>query len=439
MAFKFFNDNEPIIESLLDTDAYQDTVWNMIYAAGLADTRVKYAFTNRTKTVKLAHDVPIDALREQIAATRTVRFTTQETEFMRSQRFDNGATFFGNSWLKSLATFQLPELDIYANNDGQYELILPEQGWSWGKGIRWETFLLSIVSELRFQALVKREGISEETLIREGEARFLEKRALLNRAKRTIPNLNANGVPFMEFGTRRRPSRNWQEHIVEMLMEYDGAYQFLGTSNQRLAMKYDLRPMGTNSHQGPMIYSALYPDTAEGLAASQLQWLDDWFDCYGTDLGVFLPDAFGTPFCLNLMTERHARLGKGFRQDSGLPDLFVRRAIEFYKKFDVDTRSKLMIFSDGLNVEELIRLVSTYTPTFKSSGGWGTDLVFDFGPKIPIKPVSMVVKPVWANGRELAKLSDNPQKATGARHRVDHLMQITNFEALTENNMACVV
>jgi nicotinic acid phosphoribosyltransferase len=58
---------------------------------------------------------------------------------------------------------------------------------------------------------------------------------------------------------------------------------------------------------------------------------------------------------------------------------------------------------------------------------------------MPIKPISIVVKLIWAMGRFLAKISDNRHKATGPRDRVEHLIQLTHFEEREENNLAVVV
>lgn len=437
MTLGLFAD-EPIIQSLLDTDTYQTTMANMLHNAGHGCVPVRYAFTNRSRGIRLADEIPIEVLREQLDHARTLRYTPEEIAFERAQRRDDGSTLYSKSYLNTLSDYQLPEIDICVAEGHQYKLVLPESGWNWVDGLRWETFFLSIVSELRVKALAKRHGITEETLIREGEHRFLDKRKILKAAK-GLPGLE-QGVPFMEFGTRRRPFRKWQEHVIEMLIEYNDAYRFLGTSNEYLAMKYGLKPMGTNSHQGPMGYSALFPDTEEGLRDSQMAFLDDWYDCYGRNLAVCLPDTFGTPFCLDLMTVEQARSWKGFRQDSGSPDICARRILDFYARHGVDPKTKMIIFSDGLNVNELVRLVSTYAPMFGTvSGGWGTDLIFDFGDAIPIHPGSFVVKLVRANGRDLAKLSDNPEKATGPRDRVEHLLKLTRYETLEENRIKVVV
>ena len=82
----------------------------------------------------------------------------------------------------------------------------------------------------------------------------------------------------------------------------------------------------------------------------------------------------------------------------------------------MDPTKKLVIFSDGLDVEEIERLYGQFHGRVKVSFGWGTMLTNDFRGLVPgdgLAPFSLVCKAVSANGRPTVKLSDNPAKAMG--------------------------
>ena len=85
------------------------------------------------------------------------------------------------------------------------------------------------------------------------------------------------GITLSDFGSRRRWSRKWQVHVVGRLAE-ELPGQFRGTSNSDLSMKLTISPMGTNAHELPMVYSAIYRDEderAQRLVSSQ-RVLEDW-------------------------------------------------------------------------------------------------------------------------------------------------------------------
>ncbi len=79
-------------------------------------------------------------------------------------------------------------------------------------------------------------------------------------------------------------------------------------------------------------------------------------------------------------------------------------------------RKKLVIFSDGLDVQKIIELQSQFAGRVRVSFGWGTMLTNDFRGLVPndaLAPFSLVCKAVAANGKPTVKLSDNPNKAMG--------------------------
>ena len=86
-----------------------------------------------------------------------------------------------------------------------------------------------------------------------------------------------------------------------------------------------------------------------------------------------------------------------------------------------------MIFSDGLDVDQMAALFQRFNGRVKVSFGWGTLLTNDFRGLVPgdgLAPFSLVCKAAVANGEPTVKLSDNPEKATGPADLIAHYRQV---------------
>jgi nicotinate phosphoribosyltransferase len=106
----------------------------------------------------------------------------------------------------------------------------------------------------------------------------------------------------------------------------------------------------------------------------------------------------------------------GIRVDSGDPATGAETAIKWWKSRGEDPRDKLVIFSDGLDVDKIGALHKQFAGRVRVSFGWGTMLTNDFKGLVDgdaLAPFSLVCKAVTANGRPTVKLSDNPRKAMG--------------------------
>ena len=111
----------------------------------------------------------------------------------------------------------------------------------------------------------------------------------------------------------------------------------------------------------------------------------------------------------------------GIRIDSGDPAAAAEVAIRWWKDRGEDPAKKLVIFSDGLDVEKIEDLHARFAGRVKVSFGWGTLLTNDFRGLAngdALAPFSLVCKAVSANGRPTVKLSDNPSKAMGPADEV---------------------
>ena len=81
--------------------------------------------------------------------------------------------------------------------------------------------------------------------------------------------------------------------------------------------------------------------------------------------------------------------------------------IAHYKKFGVDPKTKLLLFSDSLNFDRAQELYDYFCDKAKVSFGIGTFVSNDTCET----PLNIVIKLQYVNGRPVAKLSDTPEKA----------------------------
>ncbi|MEZ5867107.1 MAG: hypothetical protein R3D46_00910 [Defluviimonas denitrificans] len=178
---------------------------------------------------------------------------------------------------------------------------------------------------------------------------------------------------------------------------------FIGTSNCRIAMRRDIEAIGTNAHELPMVYSAL-ADTDADLRQAPYRVLADWHEEHEGNLRIILPDTYGTEGFLKNAPDWLAGW-TGIRIDSGDPATGAETAIRWWKERGRTRRRKLIIFSDGLDVEKIEELHAT-----RRAGqgllrlGDTSDQRFPRpGPERRARPFSLVCKAVSADGRPTVK------------------------------------
>jgi nicotinate phosphoribosyltransferase len=227
-----------------------------------------------------------------------------------------------------------------------------------------------------------------------------------------------------DFGTRRRHSFLWQDWCVQGMIEGLGE-KFVGTSNCLIAMRRDIEAIGTNAHELPMVYSAL-ANNDEELRQAPYKVLADWQEEHDGNLRIILPDTYGTEGFLKNAPDWLAKW-TGIRIDSGDPAKGAQIAIKWWKDRGEDPRQKLVIFSDGLDVDTITALQKQFKGLVRPSFGWGTLLTNDFRglvEKDALMPFSLVCKAVSAEGRPTVKLSDNPGKAMGPPAEVERYKRV---------------
>ncbi|WP_313197455.1 nicotinate phosphoribosyltransferase [Rhizobium sp.] len=408
---------DPIIRSLIDTDFYKLLMLQMIWKL-YPDVDATFSVINRTTSVRLADEIDEGALREQLDHARTVSLSKKEMIWLAGNTFYGRNQIFEPEFLTWLSNYKLPEYELSKRN-GQYELNFHGK---WMDTTMWEIPALAIINEMRSRSAMRSLGyFTLDVIYARAKARMWEKVQRL----RELP-----GLRISDFGTRRRHSFLWQRWCVEALKEGIGS-GFTGTSNVLLAMDSDLEAVGTNAHELPMVAAAL-AQTDEELRNSPYQVLKDWNRLYHGNLLIVLPDAFGTAAFLRDAPDWVADW-TGFRPDSAPPIEGGEKIIDWWKKVGRDPKEKLLIFSDGLDVDAIIQTYKHFEGRVRMSFGWGTNLTNDFAGCAPteingLKPISVVCKVSEANGRPAVKLSDNPQKATGDAKEVQRYLRLFGEE-----------
>ncbi len=404
---------DPIVRSLLDTDFYKLLMLQMIWRL-YPEVPVTFALINRSRTVRLADDIDEAELRAQLDHARTIRFTSKELIWLAGNSFYGKAQMFSPDFIAWLKDFRLPEYEL-TKHDGQYELRFHGP---WTHTTLWEIPALTIINELRSRAAMRGQGrFALDILYARAKAKLWGKVERLQ----ALPDL-----VISDFGTRRRHSFLWQRWCVEALKEGLGK-RFIGTSNVLLAMDNDLEAIGTNAHELPMVLAALADDDA-GVAAAPYRVLEDWRNHYDGNLLIALPDAFGTAAFLERAPDWLAEW-TGFRPDSAPPIEAGEQIIRWWQSKGVDPKEKLLIFSDGMDVDSIESTYHHLHGRMRLSFGWGTNLTNDFRDCAPfdgnrLDAISLVCKVTEANGRPAVKLSDNPEKATGDPAEIARYLRI---------------
>jgi nicotinate phosphoribosyltransferase len=402
---------DPIVRSLIDTDFYKLLMCQSVFR-NKPDTQVTFSLINRTTRIPLADLIDEGELREQLDHVRTLRLTRGESTWMRGNTFYGQRSIFSPAFMDWFEQLQLPPYHLERVGD-QYELTF--EG-SWPEVMLWEIPALSILMELRGRAVLDTMGRFElQVLYARAMTKLWEK---IERLKGD-PDLR-----IADFGTRRRHSFLWQDWAVQAMREGLGE-SFAGTSNCLIAKNRDLEAIGTNAHELPMVYAAL-ADSDAALASAPYDVLSDWHEEHEGNLRIILPDTYGSQGFLDNAPDWLAGW-TGIRIDSGDPATYAEKAINWWKSRGEDPAEKLVIFSDGLDVDKIETLHAQFKGRTRVSFGWGTLLTNDFRGLVEndaLAPFSLVCKAVSANGRATVKLSDNPEKAMGPVSEIERYKRV---------------
>lgn len=372
-----------IIQSLLDTDLYkftmQEVVWNHF-----PSVQVEYDFQCRTRGIDLSPFA--GELREELDALCRLRLTEAEAAFLK------GIPYLKSGYVDALSDLRLSpdrvEITTHPEAAPEDRLRIRIKG-NWFQTILFEVPLLAVVNQVYF-----RHTQPDDARNREEGTRRLEAKISLLKSETAAP------APLIEFGTRRRYSRDWQAGVVERLRDELGP-RLLGTSNVGAAMRLGLKPHGTMAHEFLQACQALV-----ALPDFQKFALDTWMHEYRGDLGVALSDVVGMDAFLRDFDKLFCKAYDGARHDSGDPYAWGEKLIRHYESMGIDPAGKSAVFSDSLDVPRAMRLARHFQGRLRTSFGIGTNLTNDLG----FEPLSVVIKMTRCNNRPVAKLSDSPGK-----------------------------
>jgi nicotinate phosphoribosyltransferase len=380
----------PIITSLLDNDLYKFTMLQaMLHQFPQTHGVYRFRCRNNKESAYPLADIQKD-LEQQLDSLCELRFLPDELDYLRSLRF------MRSDFVDYLELFKLKRRFITVSTDEKGRLSIDIEG-PMIQAMFFEVFVLAIVNELYFNAL------SNDSVIEEGQRRLDEKVALLHQYALEQANYGRDIPPFIvaDFGTRRRFSKRWQAHVVETLHKAEPKIVG-GTSNVYLAKQLGMTPIGTMAHEFMQAFQAL--DVR--LRDSQKAALEAWVHEYRGDLGIALTDVVGMDAFLRDFDLYFAKLFDGLRHDSGDPYIWGDKAVAHYEKLKIDPKTKILTFSDGLDLEKAWELHQYFKDRIRTSFGIGTNLTNDMG----ITPINIVLKLVECNGQPVAKLSDSPGK-----------------------------
>ena len=402
---------DPIVRSLIDTDFYKLLMCQSVFR-NKPDTHVTFSLINRPKHIRLADLVDEGELREQLDHIRSLSLSRGESTWLRGNTFYGKRQMFTPEFMEWFEHLRLPPYHL-EKRDGQYELTFEGK---WPEVMMWEIPALAVLMELRGRTVLGGMG--------KFELQVLYARAMTKLWQKIETLREIDDLRIADFGTRRRHSFLWQDWCVQAMMEGLGE-KFVGTSNCKIAKDREVEAIGTNAHELPMVYSAL-AETEDELRNAPYSVLADWHDEHSGNLRIILPDTYGTDGFLRNAPDWLAGW-TGIRIDSGDPATGAEKAIKWWKDRGEDPTQKLVIFSDGLDVDKIAELHRQFTGRVRVSFGWGTLLTNDFRgltPNDALAPFSLVCKAISANGRPTVKLSDNPNKAMGPGLEVERYKRV---------------
>lgn len=382
-----------IITHFTDDDLYKFTMCCAVID-NYPRTQVRYRFNDRDNTVYPSGFA--DELRRQIALLESVVISDEEVAFMRRR-----CRYIPDWFYSFLKGFRYDRRRVKVDQDTDGHLHVEFEG-CWSDTILLEVKVLAIISELYY--------------IMTGEAAGLDYASCAARSYDKARRLIGAGCEFSDFGTRRRASFESQDTVVSAMLrcsdDMPGPGRFAGTSNVYFAMKYDLTPIGTMAHELICAIAGMYgPQMANNLA------MKVWAHTYRGALGTFLYDTYGWRiFSLNF-SEDYANMFKGLRVDSGDNCRELDLIVDKYRSLGIDPRSKQVVFSNGLDVDEAIRLQQYASGKCRPSFGIGTHFTNDYpGVKprnIVIKLLDVKITESWPFYCSTCKLSEDRGKYTG--------------------------
>lgn len=390
-----------MITSLLDTDLYKFKMLYFLWKMNLHNTPVSYKLTNRGDVDPFSF-FNINKFEQNIYNLKDLKFSFDELQFLKT-------LVPNDNFINWLSKLQLgwDQLDRGPTYHGPI-----------GSIILYETPLMAIINQMFTEKVL--EGMGRYS--KEHEKCFRNKLRAKMFEIADYNRSNQKKLRFTEFGTRRRSSLELQRLAIQTALEICPE-AIVGTSNVMLAKELNIKALGTIAHEMFMLYAAIaHLESGSGslfsdLQCSQIELIQHWSLVFPDT--YWLTDTYGTEWFLRNAIVSGKEL-YGYRQDSGSPDLFMDR-LNTYKLLG---KGKKIMFSDGLDIHQMINLMNKYKDE-DISFGWGTNLTNDG----LVEPLRIVIKLHSVKSQPTVKLSDNIKKAVGPKFYIEQYSRAFSYNA----------
>ncbi|MGK2960137.1 MAG: nicotinate phosphoribosyltransferase, partial [Candidatus Malihini olakiniferum] len=316
--------SSPVLNSLLDTDAYKLHMQQAVFHH-YCNVDVKAEFRCRGDELLGSY---AEAISAQIALISQLSLSDDEFAYLST------LPFFTADYLLWLRHFRFnPQQVTVSNYHGKLDIRIRGP---WREVILWEVPLLAVISEVVHRSRTPNVAVHAVTKLRRTLMQFYE------RSK----DIDLSHFKLMDFGTRRRFSREVQHEIVSVLQQ-EFPY-LIGTSNYNLARQLGLTPVGTQAHEWFQAHQQL----SAKLSNSQRAALHVWLAEYPNQLGIALTDCITMDAFLRDFDLNFANAYQGLRHDSGDPIDWGEKAIAHYQRLCIDPMNKTLVFSDSLHLEK---------------------------------------------------------------------------------------
>lgn len=398
-------DNNCVISSILDNDLYTLSVC-YFYLNKFPRAEGVYTFVDRNNEVFPQGFA--ERVMTQVKMMESLTITPEECEFLTKKCY-YFPKWFLTTFLQGYR-FDASEVGFWQDEEGHLRGAVMGPLW---RAVFWEVPLLAIISELAHQERGETVDYDEQR----------------ERVRGKWNKFNYAGCVFSDFGTRRRFSFAVQDTVVSEFASlnfenkvrsfkmFDTAADFVGTSNMLLAMKYNLTPVGTMSHQVVSGIGALF-----GYQEANFLAMDYWQQVFQADLGTYLYDTYGWDAFQRNFTKKHANLFKALRVDSGDDFEQMENIIYKYCELGVDPSSKYITFSNALTTEKAVEIKHASLRRIGVNFGIGTHFTCDVPGVSPLNivmkltDIRLTEKTEW---HKAVKLSNDASKATGDPEEIE--------------------
>lgn len=383
-----------IISSILENDLYKFSM-SYYYQVHYPKAWGTFTFHDRNNT-KYSEEFVV-ALKEEIEALATL--SLQPSEFAWAVKTIHYIPQCFWEWL-CYFRFEPEKVEVWLDSEQHLHIEVSDAMY---KVTFYEIPILAIVSELYHRHI----GDGHQT------HKELEQ-AMTPKMEEKVALAARHNLYFADFGMRRRFNALSEQVMIEYMKLH--CPTFTGTSTVSLAMKYDLKPIGTMAHECFMFQAAVHTPKE-----ANYEVMERWVEVYDGNLGTVLTDTYTVDAFLRNFSMKLAKLYDGVRHDSGDAMEFGDKIIRKYESYGIDPMSKTIVFSDGLDFQTAAKIKEYFAGRIKVTFGIGTNLTCDID---GVKPMNIVMKlkQCRINDRQpiygCVKLSDVAGKAIGTPEEI---------------------